>query len=443
MRMFKRTVIFLVVLSVIISPWLASTDVASGLTSDNLNFQAEGICGGVMLTWNDAYPDQWYMPEMVLSDDSSYPLIDYAIDDTSFFHQGVVNDQEYCYVLKVVDQGDNQLHSTEQVCATPHCDEGEVPGTQLDCDGECMLFLCFQIDNIEAQVTWAEESFLDVIEAGGLVDGNGMIISNTTLNTPPIISGGRTCAGPRDITDNIPGADIGWDAGEQRVDMTIPTTIYGDNTEPTDFNNLSLWIGQSQAEINGTTMPIDPTNANVKPFIDENNRTQVPVRWISENTGAREVKWLPDSRIAVFVFDVVNCEGESCEEPEPEVQACCEYSFQYGRLPAPVCAGEKFGVPLFIKNLCEDDMLEFKIEPMEYEIEQAGIGEVYMIIPDRIELEAGESYKNIIKTFCRMPEGAVAGQEYEFGVTVFVFDSQDNECDSKSLTFKVECKDCD
>lgn len=441
MKQIRHIITALLILGIILYPWITQTDANNIL--NEIDISATGVCGGVMLTWNDAYPDQWYMPEMVLSNGSSYPLIDYAIEETRFFHEGVVNDQEYCYVLKVVDQGDNELYSSTQVCATPHCDEGEVPGTQLDCDGQCMLFLCFQIDNIEAQVTWAEESFLDVIDGGGLVDENGMIISNTTLNTPPIISNGRTCAGPRDITDNIPGADIGWDAGEQRVDMTIPTTIYGDGTEPTDFNNLKLWIGQPQAEINGTMMPIDPTNANVKPFIDSNNRTQVPVRWISENTGAREVKWLPDSRIAVFVFDVERCEDEGCgdDNESPKVETCCEYSFDYGRIPLPVCAGEDFGVPLFIKNLCDEGDLTFKLEPKKYNGKQSDVGIVHKIIPGDVELKAGHSYRNIIKTFCQMPEDCSGGQEYEFGVMVHVYDDEGEECSTKTVNFKVECKD--
>ncbi|HPF49803.1 MAG TPA: stalk domain-containing protein [Caldisericia bacterium] len=301
---------------VLLAITLLVPQITIGLSSpnavENLNFTAEPLCGSVLLSWSNAYPGSWYMPEMVLSNGNTYPLIDYAIQDTQFIHEGVENNQKYCYVLKVVDRGDNELYSSTQICATPHCDKGEVPGTRLDCDGKCMLFLCFQIDNKEAQVTWAEESFLSVIENGGLVDENGKIISNTTLNTPPIIDNGRTCAGPRDITDNIPGADIGWDANEQRVDMTIPTIIYGDETKPSKFNNLKLWIGKSKAEINGAMMPIDPTNISVKPFIDSNNRTQVPVRWISENTGVREVKWLPESRIAVFVFDVEKCSDDGC-----------------------------------------------------------------------------------------------------------------------------------
>jgi hypothetical protein len=313
----------LIVTSLIVAP-------ADAKSVDDLAFNAQGKCGAVLLTWNDAYPGQWYMPEMILPTGESYPLIDYAIQDTSYIHKGVVNDQEYCYILKVVDQGDNELDSSEQVCATPQCKHREVPGTLLDCDNECMLFLCFQIDSLDAQVTWADESFFDVIDDGGLVDINGKIMGNKNLNWDPVISEGRTCAGPRDITDNIPGASIGWDAKEKHVDMSIPRIVYADGTQPNDFIDIQLWIGNPTAVVDGIKKQIDPTNINVVPFVetDENGggHTQLPVRFISENTGAKDIRWLPENKIPVFVFDVENCNGPYCNDDKKKSSDKCSWS---------------------------------------------------------------------------------------------------------------------
>lgn len=52
---------------------------------------------------------------------------------------------------------------------------------------------------------------------------------------------------------------------------------------------IALYIGSSQAFVNNVETQVDPTNANVKPYV-KNGRTLVPVRFISESLGA-EVGW--------------------------------------------------------------------------------------------------------------------------------------------------------
>ncbi|MCK5744043.1 MAG: hypothetical protein KAH30_04840, partial [Caldisericia bacterium] len=194
-------------------------------------------------------------------------------------------------------------------CATPFCKDGELPGTDvtLDDDCECLLFVCFQIGNTNAYVKFAEEAFFETINSGGLFDEQGQILGNTTLITPPIIKDSRTCAGFRDITNQIPGADIAWDGVERRVDVSIPTIIYGDGTTPTDFHTIKLWIDNPIAEVNGETTQVDPTSSTFAAFIDANDSTQAPVRFISENSGAKEIKWLAPQKTAVFIYDVREC----------------------------------------------------------------------------------------------------------------------------------------
>ncbi|HOQ36511.1 MAG TPA: beta-propeller domain-containing protein [Acetivibrio sp.] len=67
-------------------------------------------------------------------------------------------------------------------------------------------------------------------------------------------------------------------------------------------NAVALYIGSSQALVNNEEKQVDSTNAKVKPYI-KNDRTMVPVRFISENLGA-EVKWdAQNSKVTVSLGD--------------------------------------------------------------------------------------------------------------------------------------------
>ena len=59
--------------------------------------------------------------------------------------------------------------------------------------------------------------------------------------------------------------------------------------------NITLTIGNSMAEVNDAYLPIDEENSLVVPYIDGNNRTLVPVRFVSEQLGA-EVQWNATTR---------------------------------------------------------------------------------------------------------------------------------------------------
>jgi plastocyanin len=100
-----------------------------------------------------------------------------------------------------------------------------------------------------------------------------------TLDTAPVIdtAAGRTFVPVRFIGENL-GAYIGWDGGAQKV-----TYLSGET-------RISLWIGQRTAQVNGVEVPLDAA-----PYIDENNRTLVPVRFVSEQLGAT-VGWDGETR---------------------------------------------------------------------------------------------------------------------------------------------------
>jgi len=88
---------------------------------------------------------------------------------------------------------------------------------------------------------------------------------------PPVIENGRTLVPLRIIAENL-GAQIGWDPDNRKV------TIVNGNV------NINLVIGNNNAVINGKKVSLD-----VPPSI-KNNRTMVPLRFISEHLGA-QVDW--------------------------------------------------------------------------------------------------------------------------------------------------------
>ncbi|MEM3423960.1 MAG: stalk domain-containing protein, partial [Nitrososphaeria archaeon] len=106
-----------------------------------------------------------------------------------------------------------------------------------------------------------------------LTTSDGEIIK---LDSPPVIVEGRTLVPIRPIIEKL-GGTISWTASEQKV-----TIILGNKT-------LELWIGKPQARVNGALVWIDPNNTKVVPLII-NGRTMLPVRFVSEQLGAK-VDW--------------------------------------------------------------------------------------------------------------------------------------------------------
>ena len=111
------------------------------------------------------------------------------------------------------------------------------------------------------------------------VGSNKMITSDgeaITLDSPPVIVEGRTLVPIRPIIEKF-GGSIAWDGGEHKV------TIFLGNKA------IEMWIDKPQARVDGVMTLIDPNNSKVTPKII-NDRTMLPVRFVSEQLGAK-VDW--------------------------------------------------------------------------------------------------------------------------------------------------------
>jgi hypothetical protein len=111
------------------------------------------------------------------------------------------------------------------------------------------------------------------------VGSNKMITSDgetITLDSPPVIVEGRTLVPIRAVIEKF-GGSISWEGGERKV-----TIFLGNKT-------IEMWIDKPQARVNGVMTLIDPNNSKVTPKII-NGRTMLPVRFVSEQLGAK-VDW--------------------------------------------------------------------------------------------------------------------------------------------------------
>jgi len=108
-----------------------------------------------------------------------------------------------------------------------------------------------------------------------------------TLDSPPVIKNGRTLVPIRAIIEAL-GGSVGWDGTAKKATVTLGST------------SLELWIGKSSATVNGTTTPIDLTNAKVVPEII-NGRTMLPLRFVTENLGC-SVVWAAATKTITITY---------------------------------------------------------------------------------------------------------------------------------------------
>ena len=100
--------------------------------------------------------------------------------------------------------------------------------------------------------------------------------ASTAIDVAPQIIEGRTLLPIKWVAEPL-GATVEWSASDRRVTISLNGTV------------LELWIGKSQARVNGSYVSIDATNPKVVPLI-VGGRTMLPVRFVAEQLGA-DVQW--------------------------------------------------------------------------------------------------------------------------------------------------------
>ena len=133
--------------------------------------------------------------------------------------------------------------------------------------------MALSITDLASRLSTKEKTVMVFILDNDTYTANGEMIK---MDVSPTIVESRTMLPIRYAATPL-GADVGWDDATRKVTVSLEST------------KLELWIGQSNALLNGQSVAIDPDNANVKPLII-NDRTMLPLRFVTEALGC-DVDW--------------------------------------------------------------------------------------------------------------------------------------------------------
>jgi titin len=225
-----------------------TTTTAAPVPSAPADLQATAMSPwDINLTWVDTDYETGYKIERLEAGTWSV-VATVGADVDSYLDAGLTPDTTYEYQLQAFNSAGDSSYSNVATAST----QTEVgPPTQPTGD---QVTLRFYIDSTNYFVNDAEE----------------------TMDTSPVILNGRTLLPIRYVTEPL-GAQLQWNGAEQKV------------TIPMENTTLELWIGNSQAYVDGNPVQIDAGNPNVTPIIRD-GRTLLPMRFVSENLGC-DVSW--------------------------------------------------------------------------------------------------------------------------------------------------------
>ncbi len=109
-----------------------------------------------------------------------------------------------------------------------------------------------------------------------------------TMDAAPMILEGRTLLPITYVAQPL-GAVVNWNAAEDRVTVALGSTT------------VSVFINNSGALVNGTSVQIDPANPLVTPIIVPPGRTMLPLSFIASQLGC-QVSWDPVAREVTVVY---------------------------------------------------------------------------------------------------------------------------------------------
>lgn len=120
------------------------------------------------------------------------------------------------------------------------------------------------------------------------VNGKTLEIDSVTKATPLIVREWRRSIVPaRSLIETL-GGTIEWDPIEKKVSAKFKSAF------------IELWIDNPKYRVNGDELWIDEANHEVKPII-LNNRTYIPLRFISEAMGSK-VEWISNLQTIKITF---------------------------------------------------------------------------------------------------------------------------------------------
>ena len=84
------------------------------------------------------------------------------------------------------------------------------------------------------------------------------------------------------------------------ISLLLMFSLFSITAFAAEFEYTALYVGSNKAFVNDVEQQIDTENANVKVFV-ENNRSYVPVRFISESYDG-QVEWVKETQTVNITF---------------------------------------------------------------------------------------------------------------------------------------------
>ena len=237
-------------------------------------------CGFMDLSW-DSVPGAKgyfiYRGEGYGNQDPS-PLEDFPISGVTYHDSThIYKGKNYCYFVRAVGSDKREFAQSYEVCAEAKCSS-----TDVRPPNECKLILKFKVGS---KIFWVNDAV------------------QPEMTTAPIIKWNKTFLVIKYVAETI-GGKVDWDGNARKVTITARNMV------------IQMWIGKNTAIINGKNTPIDSNNPDVVPVI-ENGRTLLPLRFVGNNLGAKEILWDKDTYIAELHFDDPTCGEETPDEGTP------------------------------------------------------------------------------------------------------------------------------
>ncbi|TYQ17775.1 UNVERIFIED_CONTAM: copper amine oxidase-like protein [Acetivibrio alkalicellulosi] len=230
---------------------------ATSITSDVINL-------GVRIQWDTVSGIGYRVYRSASVNELGISITDFYITTTTFIDVNVQPDTRYYYTVKLVISEADPFRGIDEKL-------GEIIGafsikTGADTDSSSIprSFIILQIDNPYM-----------------IVDGKSEEVDPGRDTSPTIISS-RSMVPIRAIVEAMGGV-VGWDPDERKI------------TLETKDNNVEMWLGKSNILVNGVESQMD-----VAPVV-VNGRTLVPIRFASENLGAK-VDWINSTREVVIAY---------------------------------------------------------------------------------------------------------------------------------------------
>ncbi len=162
---------------------------------------------------------------------------------------------------------------------------------------------------------------------------DGHVIKRQEIETAPFTVNGRTLVPVRVIAENF-GAQVGWD------DTTQTATI------STEAVNIALTIGSNLATVNGESVTLDVA------AIEQNGRTLVPLRFITETFGYT-VKYLPSTQQIYITDSPVVMRSKYSVVTLEEVKLLYDLMHE-NRIPTPESGATEAEIAILEKQLVDE-----------------------------------------------------------------------------------------